>query len=93
MFFLINFEPDFNRMSKYNNQHTNTCIAVGTKQPPGGVLQKGVLKKFAKFTGKHLCCGLSLNKVRAEPCNFIKKETPTQVLSCKLCQIFKSIFL
>ena len=24
-----------------------------------------------------------------EACNFIKKKTPTQVFSCKLCEIFK----
>ena len=28
------------------------------KQSPEGVLQKGVLKNFAKFTGKHLCQSL-----------------------------------
>ena len=37
----------------------------------------GVLKNFAKFTGKHLC-------------NFINKETPTQVFSCEFCEIFKN---
>ena len=25
-------------------------------------------------------------------CNFIKKETLTQVLSCELCEMFKNIF-
>ena len=39
--------------------------------------KKGVLKNFAKFTGKHLC--------QAEACNFIKKETLAQ-------GIFFSIF-
>ena len=27
------------------------------------VLEKGVLKNFAKFTGKHLCQSLFINKV------------------------------
>ena len=32
------------------------------KQSPRGV-NKGILKNFAKFTGKHLCQGLFFNKV------------------------------
>ena len=34
--------------------------------------KKGVLKNFAKFTGKHLCQSLFLNKVAGlQACNFI----------------------
>ena len=33
------------------------------KQLPEVFLKKGVLKNFAKFTGKHLCQGLFFNKV------------------------------
>ena len=29
---------------------------------------------------------------RAEVCNFIKKETLTQVLSCELCEVSKNTF-
>ena len=36
---------------------------------------KGVLKKFAKFTGKYLCKSL-----------FFNKETLTQVFSCEFCE-------
>ena len=39
---------------------------------------KGVLKYFAKFTGKHLY--------------FIKKETVAQLLSCEFYEIFKNNF-
>ena len=42
-------------------------------------VKKGVLRNFAKFTGKHLC-------------NFLKKETLAQVFSCEFCEIFKNIF-
>ena len=35
----------------------------------------GILKNFDIFTGKHLAC------------NFIKKETPTKVVSCKYIAI------
>ena len=40
----------------------------------GCSVRKGVLRNFAKFTGKHLCLSLFFNKVagcRTEPCNFI----------------------
>ena len=36
---------------------------------------------FAKFTGKHLCRGL-----------LIEKETPTQVFFCEFSEIFKNTF-
>ena len=31
--------------------------------------------------------------IKALSCNFIKKETLTQVLSCESCEIFKNTFL
>ena len=34
-----------------------------------------VLRNFAKFTWKHLCQSLFFNKVSANVCNFVKKET------------------
>ena len=37
-------------------------------------MKKGVLKNFAKFTGKHLCQGLFFDKVAGGTCNFIKKR-------------------
>ena len=46
-------------------------------------LKKGVLKNFAKFTGKHLCQSLFFNKVA---------ETLAQVFSCEFCEIFKNTF-
>ena len=48
--------------------------------------EKGVLKKFIKFTVKHLCQSLSFNKV------FYKKETLAQVFSCEYCKIFNNTY-
>ena len=49
----------------------------------GGVLlKKGVLKNFAKFTGKSLCRKIFLNKVAGSP----------QVFSCEFCEIFKNSY-
>ena len=42
-------------------------------------MKKGVLKKFARFTGKHPC-----------QISFTIKLQETQVLSCELCEIFKN---
>ena len=53
--------------------------------------KKGVLRNFVKFTRKYLCQSLFFNKV-AGPCNFMKKETLAQVLSCEFCEISKSTF-
>ena len=52
----------------------------------------GVLKNFAKFTGKNLCQSCVFNKVVGLVCNFINKETLTQVFSCEFCEIFKNTF-
>ena len=54
--------------------------------------EKGVLRNFAKFTGKHLCQSLFFNKVAGGACNIIKKETLVQVFSCEFCEISKNTF-
>ena len=52
-------------------------------------VRKVVYQNFVKFTGKHLCQSLLLNKVAdLRACNFIKKETLTQVFSCEFCRNF-----
>ena len=45
-------------------------------------IRKSVLRNFTKFTWKHLCQSLF--------CNFIEKETLTQVFSCEFCEISKN---
>ena len=58
--------------------------------------KEGVLRDFAKFTGKHLRKGLSFNKVadlRPEACNFIIKEALAQVLFCEFfCEFLRTPF-
>ena len=53
---------------------------------PEVLYKKGVLRNFAKFTGKHLCQSLFFNR------NFIKKETLAQVFYCEFCEISKNTF-
>ena len=58
---------------------------------PEVLYEKGVLKNFAKLTGKHVSQSLSFNKDVAW--NFIKKENLAQMFSCEFCEIFKNTFL
>ena len=41
----------------------NRRVVIRQKQPFADVLQNGILKNFAKFTGKYLCQNLFFNKV------------------------------
>ena len=54
--------------------------------------KKGVLRNFAKFTGKHLCQNLFFSKVADQACNFIKKEILAQVFSFEFCKISKNTY-
>ena len=59
---------------------------------PDVFCEKGVLKEFAKFTGKHLCQRLFFNKVAGlRPATLLNK-TLTQVFSCECCEILKNNF-
>ena len=51
--------------------------------------KKGILRNFAKFSGKHLRQSFFLHP---EAYNFIKKETLAHVFSCEFCEISKNIF-
>ena len=63
-------------------------LPIGGSSRPEVFCKKGVLRNFAKFTGKHLYQSLFFNKVA----NFIKKETLAQVFSCEFCEICKNTF-
>ena len=45
------------------NEGDEHKTAFVQKQPPEVSVRKGVLRNFAKFTGKHLCQSLFFNKV------------------------------
>ena len=53
-----------------------------TSSRPEVFRNKGVLKNFAKFTGKHLCQSLIFN--------LIKKETLAQVFSCEFVKFLRA---
>ena len=58
---------------------------------PEAFCKKGVLRNFAKFTGKHLCHSFFCRKV-AKVATLFKKETMAQVFSCEFCEISKNTF-
>ena len=49
----------------------NTISSLRSSRPEV-FCKKGVLRKFAKFLGKHLCQSLFFNKVAGLPVNFVK---------------------
>ena len=57
---------------------------------PDVFCEKGVLRNFAKFTGKHLCQSLFFNKVAG--LSLIKKEALAQVFSSEFCEISMNTF-
>ena len=56
-------------------------------------VRKGVVRNFAKFTGKHPCQSLFFNEVAGLARNFIKKETLEQMFSCEFCKFVRTVFL
>ena len=73
-------------------------IRLLQKQPEEVFHKKAILKNCATFIGKHLCWSLSLTKLQPfSPATLLKrelysKETPTQVISCEYCEIFKNTY-
>ena len=54
--------------------------------------RKAALKSYAEFTRKHPCWSFFSIKMQDEDTwNFIKK-TPTQILSCEICEIFENTY-
>ena len=72
------------RSFAFNTCHTSIMerfTKTLQKQPPEQFCEKGVLRNFTKFTGKHLYQSL-----------FFKKETMVHVLSCEFCKISENTF-
>ena len=62
------------------------------KQSSSVFYKKGALRNFAKFTGKHLCWNIFLNKIPdLRPVTLLIK-IPTQVFFYKFYEIFKKTF-
>ena len=59
------------------------------KQWSGGVLSKDVLENFTNFIGENLCWSLSLIKLQFLGMANLLRKTPTRVISCEICKLFK----
>ena len=75
-----------------NEQTMDIFSTILRSSRPNLFCEKGVLRTFANFTGKHLRQTVFFNKVAGNACNFIQKETLAQVFSCEVCEISKNTF-
>ena len=62
------------------------------KEHPEMFYKKGVLKFFAKLTGKHLCQSLFFNKVAGLSVQLFEKGTLTKMFFCEFSKISKNTF-
>ena len=62
------------------------------KQPPEVFCEKGVLRNFAKFTGKRLCQSLFFNKVAGGGLQLYLKRDSGTGFFCEFCEISKNTF-
>ena len=72
----------------YNMENTFRLPVFKISVPES--LKKVLLKIFQNLK-ENPCVGASIKKIKNKK-KIIKKETPTQVLSCELCEIFKNSF-
>ena len=64
------------------------------KQPLEVLRKKGVLRNFAKFTGKHLCQSLFFNKVAdLRPATLLKKRLWHRCFSVNFAKFLRTHFL
>ena len=64
-----------------------------TEAATEGVLLENAFLEISQNSQESTCARVSLIKLQAEASNFIKKETQTQVFSCKFCEISNNTFL
>ena len=68
--------------------------SVGQKQPPEVFCKKGVLKNFAKFTGKSTCARVSfLIKLTYRPAILLKKKHWHRCFPVNFVKVLRSSFL
>ena len=80
-FAILKYSHSSSMTSSKNNRINSKKTLNKQKQPPEEFCKKGVLRNFAKFTGKHQCLSLFFNKVagaafhrtRLDDC-FLKKQ-------------------
>ena len=72
--------PTFYFTKKIQTSPPQTKLACFRNSRPVVFCEKGVLRNFAKFTGKHLCQSLFFNKVTGlRPATLLKRDSSTSV--------------
>ena len=67
------------------------CLLAYRSSHPEVFCKKGILRNFAKFTGKNLSQSLFFNKVAGlRPATLFKKETLAQLFSCEFCKFLQN---
>ena len=75
-----------------NKCHTRYCSVCYRSSRPEVFCKKGVLRNFAKFTGKHLCHSLCFNKVVGLLATSFKKILWRRCFLVNFCEISKNTF-
>ena len=65
----------------------------GQKQPPELFYKKGVVRNFAKCTGKHLCQSHFLNKVGSRPATLLKQRLCHRCFPVNFAKFLRTFFL
>ena len=90
LIFKLNLEAKSEHSTSLKNDITHSQTLRDRNNHQRYSMKKVVLRNFAKFTGKHLCQSLFLNKVAGlRPAILLKKR---QVFSCEFCEISKTTF-
>ena len=79
--------------TKVQSKLTNDVKETDRSSRPEVFCKKGVLRNFAKFTGKHLCQSLFFNKVAGlRPSTLLKKRLWHRCFPFNFFEIFKNTF-
>ena len=79
--------------TKVQSKLTNDVKETDRSSRPEVFCKKGVLRNFAKFTGKHLCQSLFFNKVAGlRPSTLLKKRLWYRCFPFNFFEIFKNPF-
>ena len=88
------FSNDYDMIQLQNHQFTNKTLHERQCSTELLVFSKGVLKKFANFTGKHLCrLKCEPKSLSIQPAPSLKKDFCTQLFFSEFCRIFRNTFL
>ena len=95
MEWFYDFNADFNRNSLTEKRHLIYYFDLAYRSSHQRCsMKKGVLRNFPKFTGKHLCHSLFLNKVAGlSPATLLKKRLWNRYFPVNFRKFLRAPFL